>query len=232
MAKGIIYLMTTVVSGLIKIGKTGSKNYEQRMHDLEHNGYRNVTGLKRAFAIEVDEYDEKEELLHTIFEKSRVADTELFAVDINIVKQLLSSFDGNMIFPTNETKAQVFDEATDNNNGKLIPNGIYTLNRKKKSEDNRTISAKVEITNGIWKLLKGSKLGITESKGVSKKAKGIRNEMHLSSLGVLLEDYELGECAPSLAGDVVMFASVDGWTEWKNSEGKPVDIYRVKENEE
>ena len=232
MAKGIIYLMTTVVSGLIKIGKTGSKNFEQRMHDLEHNGYRNVTGLKRAFAIDVDEYDEKEELLHTIFEKSRVADTELFAVDINIVKQLLSSFDGNMIYPTDETKTQVFNEATDNNNGKLIPDGIYTMNRKKKAEGNRTISATVEITNGNWKILKGSKLGYIEGKGVSKKAKGIRNDMHLSSTGELLEDYELGECAPSLAGDVVMYASVDGWFEWKNAAGNPVDIYRIKENED
>lgn len=31
MAKGIIYLMTTVVSGLIKIGKTGNDQFENRM---------------------------------------------------------------------------------------------------------------------------------------------------------------------------------------------------------
>lgn len=46
MAKGIIYVMTTVVPGLVKIGKTGSGNYEQRMYNLEHNGYANVVGLK------------------------------------------------------------------------------------------------------------------------------------------------------------------------------------------
>ena len=67
MAKGIIYVMTTAVDGLIKIGKTGSDNYEQRMNILENNGYRNVTALKRIFAIEVDDYDAKETLLHTIF---------------------------------------------------------------------------------------------------------------------------------------------------------------------
>ena len=53
MAKGIIYIMETVVPGLIKIGKTGSANFEQRMHSLERNGYNNVVGLKRRFAIEV-----------------------------------------------------------------------------------------------------------------------------------------------------------------------------------
>ena len=88
MAKGIIYLMSTAVPGLIKIGKTTMANYSQRMYNLESNGYRNVSSLKRAFAIEVEGYDEKELLLHTIFEKSRVADTELFAIDVNVVIQL------------------------------------------------------------------------------------------------------------------------------------------------
>ena len=41
MAKGIIYIMTTVVPGLIKIGKTGSDNFEKRMYQLERNGYFN-----------------------------------------------------------------------------------------------------------------------------------------------------------------------------------------------
>ena len=113
MARGIIYIMTTAVPGLIKIGKTGSNNYEQRMYNLEHDGYRNVTALKRAFAIEVDEYDAKETLLHTIFEKSRVADTELFALDVNVAVQLLSSFEGNVVYPKTETKEELFTDAVD-----------------------------------------------------------------------------------------------------------------------
>lgn len=47
MAKGIIYVMTTAVPGLIKIGKTGLDNFEQRMYQLERNGYSNVTALKK-----------------------------------------------------------------------------------------------------------------------------------------------------------------------------------------
>ena len=38
----IIYIMTTSVSGLIKIGKTWLNNYEERMRFLESNGYYNV----------------------------------------------------------------------------------------------------------------------------------------------------------------------------------------------
>ena len=132
MGKGIIYIMTSIVPGLIKIGKTNSNNFEQRMYNLEHNGYSNVTGFKRVFAIEVDNYDEKEKMLHNIFEKSRVADTELFALDVNLVTELLSSFAGKIIFPGTETREEIFDTATENRKSKLIPNGRYKFEKKKK----------------------------------------------------------------------------------------------------
>lgn len=227
MNKGIIYIMTTAVPGLIKIGKTGSANFEQRMYNLEHDGYRNVTALKRSFAIEVDDYDEKEAMLHTIFEKSRVADTELFALDVNIVTQLLSSFDGIVVFPKTETKSEVFDTAVDNAKGKLLPNGTYTFQRKKKS-DNKVVKATAVIEFGRWTLLKGSILGVSEDVGVSKKAKTQRMSMPIDSNGKLLEDTELGECSPSFAGSIVMNQSNNGWTDWKDKDGNPVDIYRKK----
>ena len=114
MARGVLYVMTTVVDGLIIIGKTGSSNFESRMYSLERNGYANVTGLKREFAIEVEDYSEKEKLLDTIFEKSNVPGTELFALDVNLVVQLLSSFEGTIVFPKTEKKEVIFENATDN----------------------------------------------------------------------------------------------------------------------
>ncbi len=53
MAKGISYVMATVVPGLIKIGKTRKSQFVSRMKYLEKNGYSNITGLKREFAIEI-----------------------------------------------------------------------------------------------------------------------------------------------------------------------------------
>lgn len=99
MNKGIIYVMSTVVPGLIKLGKTSSDNFESRMYILERNGYSNVAGLKRKFAIELEDYDKKEKLLDEIFSKSRVPNTELFALDIDLVIHLLSSFEGKQIYP-------------------------------------------------------------------------------------------------------------------------------------
>lgn len=225
MARGIIYIMTTVVPGLIKIGKTGTKNFEQRMYDLEHNGYSNVTALKRSFAIEVDDYDEKEAMLHTIFEKSRVSGTELFALDVNVATQLLSSFDGTVVYPKTETKEEIFDTATDNSNGKLIPNGIYKFQKKKKS-DNKTVNATARIENGRWTILKGSILGINEDAGVSQRAKAVRASIPMDSQGRLLEDVELGDCSPSFAGVVVLNASNNGWTDWKDEKGEAVKKYQ------
>ena len=232
MAKGIIYLMTTAVPGLVKIGKAGSANFEKRMYELEHNGYRNVTALKREFAIEVEDYDDKETLLHTIFEKSRVSDTELFALDKDIATQLLASFDGTVIYPKDETKETIFDNATDNTKGKLIPDGVYTFKRKKKSDNNKTVSAKAKVVNGNWTLLKGSILGISEDAGVSQKAKLLRLSLSIDSNGKLLEDFELGICSPSFAGVIVLNQPSNGWTDWHTADGNPVDIYRKKEVEE
>ena len=99
MAKGIIYITTTSVTGLIKIGKTKTEQFQNRMANLEQNGYWNVNGLKRYYAVEVDNYDEKEKLLHTIFSKSQVATSELFALDKDLAKEVLMSFGGKQVYP-------------------------------------------------------------------------------------------------------------------------------------
>lgn len=226
MAKGIIYIMTTAVPGLIKIGKTNTANYKDRMYNLEHNGYRNVASLKRAFAIEVENFDEKEALLHNIFEKSQVSNTELFAVDVNLVIQLLSSFEGRMIYPETETKQKSFKDSTEHVSSNVIPDGVYHLKRQKKSENMRTITASAKIEQGSWTLLKGSHLAIVEDVGLSDAARAKRAVLPIDDDGVLTEDADLGTCSPSFAGCIVMNMSNNGWTDWKTSTGKPIDEYR------
>ena len=110
MKKGIIYVMTTAVSGLIKIGQTGTSNFQERMRFLEANGYYNVVGLKRFFAIELEDYAEKEKLLHDIFNKHRVGESELFALDQELIRQLLLSFEGKVVYPENINQGKEFEE--------------------------------------------------------------------------------------------------------------------------
>jgi T5orf172 domain. len=108
--KGIIYVMTTAVTGLIKIGRTETRQFEQRMKILESNGYYNVVGLKRYFAIEVEDYIDKEKLIHEIFNKHKVAESELFALDQEIIKQLLLCFEGRVIYPENVNQEKEFEK--------------------------------------------------------------------------------------------------------------------------
>lgn len=104
--------MTTAVSGLVKIGKTGTSNFPERMRFLEANGYYNVAGFKRFFAIELDDFDDKESLLHEIFSKHQVGNSELFALDQDLARQLLLSFDGRVIYPGKIDKEKEFDVVT------------------------------------------------------------------------------------------------------------------------
>lgn len=159
--KGIIYIMTTAVSGLIKIGQTETKNYKERMRYLEANGYYNVSGLKKFFAIELEDCEDKENLLKEIFSKHQVGDSELFALDCELVKQLLLSFEGKIIFPEDVDKEKEFDNIT-----KIRKQGerfsFYKKGLKNGDEivfyDDKTITAKiygereVEFEGQIWKL--------------------------------------------------------------------------------
>lgn len=159
--KGIIYIMTTAVSGLIKIGQTGVNNYQERMRNLEANGYYNVAGLKKFFAIELEDYGEKESLLHDIFNKHRVGESELFALDQELIRQLLLSFKGKIIYPENIDQEKEFDEVS-----KVREESrLFTFYRKGlrngdiivfKGDDNITArivgEREVEYENQIWKL--------------------------------------------------------------------------------
>lgn len=221
MSRGIIYVMTSVVPGLIKIGKTGLNNFESRMYSLERNGYSNVVGFRRKFAIELEDYDEKETLLSDIFSKSRVPNTELFALDIDLVIQLLSSFDGKQIYPETKTKEETFDDATNERRVKLdwgtIPNGEYNLLEYKSSFGE--VRATMRVQDGVFTVLKGSTCAPTEEGWIPESRKIAQIESN-----ILLENVDCN--SPSTAGWVVLGKSNNGWLVWKNKEGEPIDIYR------
>lgn len=221
MAKGIIYVMSTVVDGLIKIGKTGTDNYNQRMNFLESNGYRNVSGLKRQFAIEVDDYDDKEALLDNLFSRSRVSNTELFSLNINEVIQLLSSFEGKVIFPMQDNKTEIFETATEAIESLAIPNGKYTIDLKPRSSEKR-VTATMIVSGGKMTVLKGAVLGrvtnITQNS-----LRELRNNLKEKD-GVLSDDFIA--TSPSMAATIVTGRNSNGWKTWKNQNGKYIDIYR------
>ncbi len=221
MARGIIYVMSTVVPGLVKIGKTGLDNFESRMYTLERNGYFNVVGLTRRFAIAVDDYDEKEILLDEIFSKSRVEGSELFALDVDLVIQLLSSFDGEQIYPKTTTKNEVFENATKERqvkaNWDLIPDGEYYLAENVKGFGKVTATMRVE--EGMFVVLAGSDCAPSRDgwNPESRRNAPIKDNR-------LMADVPCN--SPSTAAWIPLGHANNGWAVWKNTDGTPIDIFR------
>ncbi len=222
MAKGIIYVMTTVVPGLIKIGKTGLDNFESRMYHLERNGYFNVVGLKRKFAIEVEDYDEKEVLLDEIFSKSRVNNSELFALDADLVVQLLSSLEGRQVYPESVSKEEVFTVATAEHQARtecrLVPNGEYYLDQAVKHFGR--VAGVMRVEDGRFTVLKGCLCAPVKS---GQWVPEVRRSAPIDG-DVLSSDVVAS--TPSMAAWVVVGHSSNGWTAWKDRNGTPIDVYR------
>lgn len=219
--KGIIYLMTTTVAGLVKIGKTRIDNYEARIKFLESNGYQNVSGLKINFAICLDNYDEKENLIHNIFSKSRVGKTELFSLDVNMVYQLLSAFDGEIIYPSKENKKEIFKQDQNQTSNFFIPNGKYFY-KVTKRVDKKSYFGVLVVKNGVLTLKKDSTVCPFFK---SKSFISFRKNLQLKN-SVLQHDVVCSSV--SLAASIVSGKSEDGWICWKDKDGKPIDIYRKK----
>ncbi len=223
MARGIIYVMTTVVPGLIKIGKTGTDNFESRMYNLERNGYFNVVGLKRTFAIEVDDYDEKESLLDEIFSKSKVPNSELFALDADLVIQLLCSFEGRQVYPKSVSKNEVFITATVEHQLKtdsgMVPDGEYYLSQTVKGFGK--VSATMRVKGNEFTVLKGCTCAPPKSGWVPE---ALKNASITNN--VLVEDVTTS--SPSTAAWIVLGHSNNGWTTWKDKNGNFIDTYRKK----
>jgi len=102
MAKGIIYVMTTDVKGIIKIGRTeNKKSFSERMRILSQHGYAHVN-TQKYFAAEVDNYIEIENLLKTIFKPIRPGDLELYLMEPDVARSLILAFSGSKtIYPEN-----------------------------------------------------------------------------------------------------------------------------------
>ncbi len=161
MATGILYIMTTAVPELIKIGITQEKQYLERMRYLEKNGYYNIAGLKRIFTIKVSDYQEKERLLQDVFTKQRIGQSELFSLDAELATRLLTAFEGEIIYPPVKDREKEFTalaKANEQNNrfnfyAKGLKNGdIITFIKDKEVHAKVVGEREVKYKEHIWKL--------------------------------------------------------------------------------
>lgn len=183
---------------MIKIGKTRTGQFLERMRYLESNGYYNIVGLKRAFAIEVDDYNSKEKLIHEVFSKHRVADSELFELDLDLVEQLLLAFDGRVVFPEHVDKEKQFNSVSKSREENNFFS-FYSVGLKNGEEINlcydKTITAKivgereVEYLGHVYKLTPLTRK-IAEEIGKANKSNSYRGAQYWYYKGKRLSDME------------------------------------------
>lgn len=224
MTKGVIYCMSSIVPGLVKIGRTGSDTFNQRMYHLEHNGYCNVVGLKREFAIEVEDYEDKELLIHHVFNNNRVGDTELFAIDLELAIQLLSSLDGTQIYPENITKSEVFEQVTLTRDLGVIPDGkyYYVNTPKRQGTVKKKYKAVLEKSGNTLMLLAGSDI-VNRNNITIRKWSKVKMNAKIEN-DVLMKNIKCE--SPSMAAAIVSGTHLDGWECWKTEDGRKINIFR------
>lgn len=234
MTKGIIYVMTTVVPGLVKIGMVRTEEYESVMRSLERNGYFNVVGLRQRYAIEVEDCEEKKGLLDAIFSKSRVSDSDLFALSDELVTQLLSSFAGEQVFPKKALEASSLEEPVskeplseeprakeaavpEKRGGNTVPDGEYYLLQRLKGGGD--VFAKMRVENGTFTVLRGSKCSPVRTGVVPKVLQDapIKDDILQADICVT---------SPSTAAWIVVGHSINGWVAWMDKNGNPLDTFR------
>ena len=226
MPTGVLYVMSTIVPGLVKIGKTTTDRFDSRMYTLERNGYNNVTGLRREFAIEVERYGEKERMLADIFAKARVPGSELFALDINLAIELLASFEGRQIYPktSTESKSKVFDDAAKNHqenaNIQSIPEGTYYLDRKRPP-----LHVEMVVEDGTLTIHAGQRVAEHDNDNVGDRTRELRRS-NVDNNGTVRADVHFS--SPSQAGEFATGHSCNGWAQWKTEDGQPIDIFRAR----
>lgn len=226
MSTGVLYVMSTVVSGLIKIGKTTTDCFDSRMYELEHNGYRNVTGLRRRFAIEVEDYDEKERMLDDIFAKARFPGSELFVLDINLAIELLASFEGRQIYPksSTESKRKVFDDAAKNHQERTdtqsIPEGIYYPDRKRPP-----LHVEMVVEDGALTIRAGQHVAANDSTNIDKGVRELRRS-NVGTDGTVRADVHFS--SPSQAAAFSTGHACNGWAQWKTADGQAIDVFRTR----
>lgn len=222
-SKGIIYVMTTAVDGLIKIGKTGSDKFKERMRKLEKDGYYNMNHLKKEFAIEVSDYNQKEDLIKKLFSRSRVGNSELYSLDLQQVISLLSSFEGKQIYPTNESKQKVFEQATGIIESRELPDGDYYLNSNTKGLNGKEkLSGTLRVKDSKLTLLKGAIISSYSKIGVLRYSQA--RDLAKKNGNILQEDILCDSV--SMAATIVCGYNLNGWDKWKDKQGKKIDLYR------
>lgn len=219
MSKGVIYLFSSSVKELCKIGRTD--NLKERKRNIEANGYHNVSGLKLIYAVESEDMVSDENFIKELLKRLRIGDSELYQVNKDSAIMLLSKI-GKVVFPESQILAdEIKNEAQENVSSEVLPSGVYLCNIK---VDNKEYNATLEIINGSLIMKKESNINERFDK-LNDSYKRMRELMVVKD-GILQDDFEVSSV--SAAASLVAGHLKNGWDIWKDHNGYKINKYRNK----
>lgn len=149
--------------------------------------------------------------------------TELFALDVDLFIQLISSFEGRQLYPKEESKKESLENSTrelrDKSGVDLIPDGVYTFETNLLKFGKAKGIMVVEYDKLILK--KGSLCAPFTHKNPPSILKTARFDNRVLQNDLICN-------SPSMATRIVRGKNQNGWLSWKNKDGEVIDIYRNK----
>ncbi|AIZ56731.1 hypothetical protein Mpt1_c08550 [Candidatus Methanoplasma termitum] len=109
---GIIYICesTTMDGTILKVGTADNeKLLEERFRKHRVDGYRGLI-FNPYFAVSTSKYESVEELMKKLFSKSRIADTELYILEKELLKDFFNLFAEKVVYPKQSQSAKEKEE--------------------------------------------------------------------------------------------------------------------------
>ena len=124
-------------------------------------------------------------------------------------------------------KEDTLDESlsSDISQNKVVPDGIYSLERKIMKWNKKKVKATVVVKGEYWVVQPGSIISPIDGQGLSSSLRNTRKSANIKD-NVLQE--EVTFTSPSLAAGFVTGHSTDGCENWRDKDGDLIDEYRQK----
>lgn len=191
------------------------------MTELERNGYGNVAGLKRRFAIEVEDYDDKEGLIHELSPSPVWPDPSSLPLMRTLWFSSSRLWAGARCSPRARPRGRLrqgYGGAS--GKGSRSCRSRWDLPPEEENEGRRHGGRPQEVHGGQFVVKAGARcLPVTEEDRTPEPRKTAEVVD-----GVLQADVVCD--APSTAAWVVLGSSSNGWKVWKDQRGRSINTYR------
>lgn len=247
---GIVYVLSNPwMPGLVKIGKTTSTRLKARMRNLYGTGVPEPFKVEFACSLGLEDYSEVEAALHKAFDKQRVnKNREFFQIEpkqVIPILEFIQKSHKNYRDTTTQLQAKIQKYQTeleegsahDGEDGDGDNNVIVTSPQNENTGESLTVYcySKKKNVDAVGEFdFKTKKLTIKAGSQISYNYSDKLSDVYIKGRNMLLMNCDdkkqfyilkkdLTINSPSTASTYCLGRSSNGWTDWKDKNGKTLD---------